>query len=826
MIHSSVHILHREHAANLLLHAVGKYPLVVLHAPMGYGKTTMVHALLPLVASSPFHVAVNPGEKTASYLWDSLTSRLSGDSSGLGALLRRMGFPQDSQDTRRVIELITSHISGQQILLVLDDYHHISDPAFDALLARVVRERIPGLTILLVSRTRPPLPLDEMAMKGLVHEFGQELLVFSEKETRKYFKLHGITDAAAATEAWWQSEGWAAALWLSMQSWLAHGKIMADHTIEGLLETVIFSAYDELDQRLLLQLSVLDSFTPQQSAQVSGLAAAPRRLKALHNCNALLVRDPVNGQYRLHSLFRSFLKEHLVTDDSIDKTALYQRAAECALQSGDRLQAMHFFAKAGSEADQIRILETFQQPYAGILLQADPEALVAIIQNIPWAVRVKRPIAYLFFVYAYLAVVSVQRAVPLLLEAEQYFGNFPDFTEDKRRRILGEILLIKSIIAFNNIHAMRDIYQKAHAVLNGRSDLSHRHLIWTFGCPHAAFLFLRESGKYTELVQTARSYLKYYQDIADGCTAGAEDLFHAEWLLETADFDGVEQYLMKATYFAESKEQISTLIATQYTLARLYLCMGKYDEAAALLRTLELQVQEMGRTVLSTSAGLACGYIHACRGQYEALPEWLRLGEINPERAIYQGVGFTYIVHGKALLLAGEFQRLEALAQTLPSVFATYKNLFGYLHAYTLEAVAKYQLYGVDHALPVLQKAIDLARPDGILLTLAEYGTHILPLLQSMKEQAPQDAYLASLVKLTSQYTRLNHSARNSIKNGEVRLTRREREILLLAAKSKSNAGIAEHLGISTHTVAKILTTAYQKLGAKNRVDAIRKLIR
>lgn len=52
-------------------------------------------------------------------------------------------------------------------------------------------------------------------------------------------------------------------------------------------------------------------------------------------------------------------------------------------------------------------------------------------------------------------------------------------------------------------------------------------------------------------------------------------------------------------------------------------------------------------------------------------------------------------------------------------------------------------------------------------------------------------------------------------------LTRRQRQILLLAANGNTNPQIGAWLNVSTHTVAEVLTAAYRRLGATDRAQAV-----
>ncbi|MDQ1012124.1 two-component system nitrate/nitrite response regulator NarL [Streptomyces sp. V4I23] len=57
----------------------------------------------------------------------------------------------------------------------------------------------------------------------------------------------------------------------------------------------------------------------------------------------------------------------------------------------------------------------------------------------------------------------------------------------------------------------------------------------------------------------------------------------------------------------------------------------------------------------------------------------------------------------------------------------------------------------------------------------------------------------------------------------QLSLSRREYEVVRLAATGKTNPEIAEDLGLARNTVKTYLQTAMQKLGARNRVEAVRR---
>ncbi len=868
-------ILHRKNVIDTLTDAVNRHHLVVVTAPMGYGKTTAAREALRHMGRRIFYVTINPGPHNALYLWDRACGQLAAQGSGMAAGLQSMGFPADNINLQRTLQKGREYLAGRPTLLVVDDYHHVNSAEVDRLIEAMVREEMPGLCVMLLSREKPPLPTEELCLKGLAAVFDKDLLTFSQEDADRFFRLHGIDNRDAAQTAWNFSEGWAAALWLGLQSYRTHGVLASSRTVNSLLESVVYARYDEMEQCLLLQLSILSSFSPRQAAAVCDDPAAPRRLSALHEKNAFLNYDPTTDNYRLHSLFRGYLASLL--DDGeyspargIDKAALARRAGRWFAAEGDHVQAMRFFAAAGTDDDHLEILRIFEKPSDGLWVMFDLEGVTDIVAAIPWSVRMLCPIGYLAFIYHVMSRAGIARAMPLLLEAERRFAGEPGLGPDMQRLIQGEIALIRGIDAFNDLFAMRDAHKKAHELLGGRSAISHRHLIWTFGSPHAAFLYVRRAGTYTDMVNLVESDLRYYHDLADGCGMGAQELFRAELLLEQGAFKKVEPHIMKSIYRASGKQQLATIIAANFSLARLHLARGEAESGVALLRELGPEVIKRANPLLRNSLDMSLGYIAACLGHLDAVPRWLKDGDISIVRSFYQGISFSQVAHGKAVLLKKDWNTLETLAQDIPSHMTRYPSLFALIHAAMLESVAAYHLYGIAEGAAALRRAVDLARQDGIALCIAEYGRHCLPMLKALAARNPGDIFLRTLLRLTRHYGQMaaaGHGEAFSIpspgterrssdrraaapspmesspcerrmterrhqppkartKNAltEHALTEREKLLLSLAAKGESNAEIAARLGVSLPAVKKAFSAVYRKLGVRGRVEAVGKM--
>ena len=156
--------------------------------------------------------------------------------------------------------------------------------------------------------------------------------------------------------------------------------------------------------------------------------------------------------------------------------------------------------------------------------------------------------------------------------------------------------------------------------------------------------------------------------------------------------------------------------------------------------------------------------------------------------------------------------------------FSCFNNLLGYLHAFILEAAAKYNLYGLEEAKSAVASALDIGRADRITLPFAEYGPYILELLQNLQADYGEDAYLAELVANTAQYSA--NQKRFKLRGAEaLLLTDRETEILKLVTEGQTNGEIASKLFLAEVTVRKNITAIYRKLDVTGRAAAVKKAL-
>lgn len=736
--------------------------------------------------------------------------------------LRRLGLPETAYQRSEAFALLRGLASPT--FIIIDDYHLVTDPALGGFLDVLTLEALENLHLALFSRTRPEaIRLDELYVKRLAVVVEQNFLAFTEPEVEDYFKYSGIHDAAAVSEAWHYSEGWPAALWLCKQSWLNCGAIRTSDSIDSLMHTV-FSAYDTEERDMLMCLSVLDSFTESDAAKVSAGPRSRARLRRLYEKNAFLLFDKAKGHYHLHGIFRDFLRKELACAPHINLPVLYRQAGDCCARRKEVVQAMRLLVRAGRDDDLKTLLDFFLRYDEDPAVIYFAEEVYQLVTGIPWRVRLQNPLGYMACVTLYAVMWTDHRAVTLLEEAEERLLNAEDMPEYLRKRLAGEFEVLRGTLAFNDMDAVWEHYNAACRLLNGPSVTLSQDTMWNFGSPNLAFLLLRKPGEYLGLLEAGERNFPAYLSLSGGIGKGGMTLLRAEHMLELGSLAGVEPLLWQVMRGCKGDKHMHTLLAGVFTMARLYIATGKVDEAAQALVKMHSQVTHVKAPEFFLSLDMAEGYVNGVLGRPLGIPRWLRDGEIfdPPHNMLPHLCGFCLTIHARALLLQKDYHRLAYVAGEIPACSPLSDSLFARIHSAALKGMAAWHTTGRTSAMQHIRTALDLARPDGIVLPLAEYGGHILPLLRRLKREGRADAHCLAVL---AQAGRFAASTGHSVRAQRGLLTPREREVLRHVVEGMSNPAIAGFLGVSLAAVKKVLSGAFVKLGVTNRFEAKQRFI-
>jgi len=356
----------------LLARALEQAPearLVLVQAPAGFGKTTLLVQLASALAGLPggevAWVSLDAEDNDANRLFAALFG-------ALAALDLRWPVPPDAvlaqlQDagpaSRAALGPLADALGARpeaRITLVLDDLHHVTDTAALQLLDALIALAPPELCVCIGSRVAPPLSLARWRANGELLELGFEDLQFDLDAAQALCRQRGLEfvsdDALRAALA--RTHGWAAGLQLML------GSARGARGDGGALPALIGPAahrhlFDYFAQEVLAELppplqdfvlhgSVLPELSPALCQAVTGRADATAVLDGLYGRQLFLsALDDAVPVLRFHDLFRDFLRGELERRQPGLAPELHARAAAAETQAGRPERAVqHWLAAA------------------------------------------------------------------------------------------------------------------------------------------------------------------------------------------------------------------------------------------------------------------------------------------------------------------------------------------------------------------------------------------------------------------------------------------------------------------------------------------------
>ena len=549
-------LLYRKRIDNML-GEIFNVPLFLHISSMGYGKTTAVKDFLKAQRNISYSwFSVNSYENDELWLWQKFCQNLAAVDPELSKRLAEYGLPRTAVDRERILDIIKNAVTRRTIL-VIDDYHENKSPSIDLLLTTIARSSIPRLHILIISRNYPKIPVDELELKGLCKELSQNLFEFTREETVELFAQNGFqlsTEEQALLCN--NTDGWVAAIYLSLIKYAENNTMEDIQQITRLVKTAVYDKFDSDTRETLLKLSFLDNFGLDQALFITGNSRVGQAIRHLTANNCFIRYDNKSRTYALHALLKTMLQELSAVAD-IDKPALFSRCGDWYAGNNRYIEAVEFYHLADNYE---KILDIFELPGAAELFDQAPQIIIRAFNAMDKKLKLSRPLPYITYIYSYLVVIDAMVGAEMLYEAKAIYEADDNLID--KEQILGEITLAESFLQFNDAPLMNEYQKKASILFGGTSSrISNPEAIFTFGSPHTLYLYHKNEGQLSSLVNTIEDNIEYYNHVANGCGTGFEHIARAEYCLETGDLYNAELFAYKAIFKAKTKNSCAWLSA-------------------------------------------------------------------------------------------------------------------------------------------------------------------------------------------------------------------------------------------------------------------------
>jgi LuxR family transcriptional regulator, maltose regulon positive regulatory protein len=333
--------------------------LTVVAAPPGFGKTTLL-AAWPGKGDRVAWLSLDEDDNDPArfFIYVVAALRTVEPEFGARALAAQRTPGAGLVDVLLPILLNELAAHAKELVLVLDDYHLITNDEIHEAVAYLV-ERMPrSFRLVLATREDPPLPLGRLRARGQLAELRADELRFSDEEADVFLNdALGLGLSAPDIERLQvRTEGWPAALYLAALTLRGQpdptsliDAFAGDdrHVVDYLTGEVLARLPAEL-RSFLVRTSILTRLCGPLCDAVAETEGSNRILDQLERSNLLLVPlDSKRRWYRYHQLFADLLRHELERTEPAVVPALHRRACSWCAEAGLIVEAANHANAAG-----------------------------------------------------------------------------------------------------------------------------------------------------------------------------------------------------------------------------------------------------------------------------------------------------------------------------------------------------------------------------------------------------------------------------------------------------------------------------------------------
>ena len=860
-------------------------PLILVCAPAGYGKTTLVSEWIAATAAP----GAAAGAGLARFAWLTLdaadndlarfleyaVTAVQGVQPGLGkGLLATLQSPRPTPP-QLLATLLLNDLDQitEPIALVLDDYHTITSLAIHDFLTFFLEHSTPQFRLIVITRADPPLPLARLRARGQLAELRQADLRFTLAEVAQYLnqtmQLGLAPESVATLET--RTEGWIAGLQLAAlsvrhaedrETFVAAFSGGYEHIADYLTGEVLAQQSPEV-QSFLLRTAILGRLCGPLCAMVTGQANAEQTLQQLREANLFLVPlDPRREWCRYHTLFADLLRKRLYQAQGDEVAELHRRASRWYQQAGWANEAIEH-ALAARDADGAAAL--LEEVAEAALTRGEAETVLRWLEALPAKAREARPLLWAFQGLALLLCGRPAAAVHVHLQDAIAAGHAGLLGELNTLRAMEAVLTGRAVDAvasaedaLQTLSAARPFFRSLAAdgrgmgyALAGDTAAAADAFESAVDIAAQAGCGMIELGALASLaglrwlqgrLGAARSAYERVLRLAEerlgrhSIAAGKALLGLGELAREQNDLPGALCFYQEALASFSQWPDVGVPLV-YLSISRLRWAQGEQADAEAYLDKARQAARASTSTPLDDRlVEAALARLCIARGELRPAIEWARSSGLlqRPIAAVIAAAGPTaaaselvqgdYATLARLFLAQGRPADAQETVDALLHVAEAAGNVRRVLSLLVLKALALQQQGDTAGAVQVLGRALALSESEGHCRTFLDEGEPVAHLLYLALERGFSPAYVRTLLQAFAAEpapSPAGPAAAASVPALIEPLSDRELEVLAGIAAGLSNREIAARLYLSLSTVKWHTANIYGKLGVHSRTQAV-----
>jgi LuxR family maltose regulon positive regulatory protein len=819
----------RQRLNDLFREAV-KYPMAVICAGAGYGKTSAVNDFFKTYNATRVWIQLSERDNVESRFWESFVRSISKFSAALAEEIFEIGFPNNREKLHQYKTAIRDYAAAGKRLVVIDDFHYIENPS----VLRFMEEgffsnMLPETTVFLISRSISRLNIAGMSYRDQIFNISESDFCFTENELAQYFRQTGISFRPDnLREIMQDTEGWAFAINLIARSYQkapgyeGYVRNAMKQNISKLLETEIWEGISEPFQKFLVRLSLIDHLSVDL---ISRLAEKEEGLVGeLERQSAYIRLDSYINAYLIHPLFLEFLRKKQESLTEEEKRETYAVSGDWCAHNGFKIDAISYHEKTGDYQSILLIL-------AGLTTKIPQDIAkyaAEILDRAPGDVFDKVEFLADIHLRTYICQGLLQKSLELVKHYEKKFLSLSNDDLIKKRTLTRIYICwtyIRCLMSVTDDIFDYDVYiEKACRYAQeedaGKFDINY---------PGAWINYAgssRKGGPEEFIAAITRNQAHIQKSYMKGFMAGELELARGELEFYRGETSSAESHIALAVKQARAEKQYGLLHRALFYTLRIAVSRGDFAMAEQALKDTQALQDETAYLYSFMDYDISLSWYYCFLGMPEKTSDWLQ-EDFSP----YSHAGFIENfgnqTKARFCYAARNFSPLLAYIEEMKT---RESFLYGRIEMLAMEACIHYKMKDKKSAFAALRAAYDNAHPNEIVMPFIELAKDMRTLASAYLKEGSDDipqSWLENISRKSASYAKrrthvITEYAQVNRLSDNIAITPRETDILRDLSHGLSRSEIASSRNLSINTVKMVINSLYYKLGAGNVADVIR----
>ncbi|MBJ8348413.1 serine/threonine-protein kinase [Antrihabitans sp. YC2-6] len=377
--------------------------LTVLHAPTGFGKSTLAAQwcdVLKLQGVAVAWLTVDQDDNNVVWFLGHLIEAIRTVRPMLAQELGKVLEEHGDESERYVLTSLINeiHDTCEPMTVVIDDWHRIIEPATIGAMAFLLENVCPGLHVVVTSRSKLGLPLSKMRVRDELIEIDATALRFDADESQQFLvDLGGLDlDRVDVEELTESTEGWVAALQLASLSLRACedpseliGSLTGrHHAISEFLADNVLDTLEPATLDFMLATSITERISGSLASALAGVPNGHAMLADIEERDLFLHHLDDGQWFRYHHMFAEFLRQRLERDQPERVARLHAVASEWFAEHHLVRDAVDHALAAG---EQQRAVDIVERDGIYLLEHSQMATLIGLVEKLPNAIVESHP---------------------------------------------------------------------------------------------------------------------------------------------------------------------------------------------------------------------------------------------------------------------------------------------------------------------------------------------------------------------------------------------------------------------------------------------------